>query len=82
MRVQDWEAPSRHRLTMLLGPVPADSGRLAVIVNGDPGDYRFYLPGREGFDWFDALSGEPRGLICDPVPGRTVVFVQEREAAR
>jgi glycogen operon protein len=79
MRVGDWEAPDRQRLTMLLGPVLGETGRLAVIMNGDAQECQFYLPGREGFAWFDALSGEPRGLICDPVPGRTVVFVREKE---
>ena len=83
MTTSDWEASGRRRLTMIHGPSGADAGRLAVVVNGDRRASTFALPERDGFHWVDGLSGAPLDRVRpDPVPGRTVLFLQERENRR
>ena len=54
--------------------------RLAVIVNGDLRACLFTLPLRDGYRWVSALepSLQPNDL-SRPVPGRTVIFMIERQ---
>lgn len=75
----DWQDPARHRLVMMLDA--GDGARLAVVVNGDRRACLFTLPVRDGFSWTSALdpSFQPNDL-SQPVPGRTVIFMIERQA--
>lgn len=75
---QDWQDPRRHRLVMITGG-PADGGRFATVINGDRRASMFTLPGREGFSWVPAI--EAGWDISQPVQGRKVVFMIERNVA-
>jgi glycogen operon protein len=75
----DWRESGRHRLVMVLD---AGNGmRLAVVINGDRRACLFTLPVRDGYRWASALepSLQPNDL-SRPVPGRTVMFMIERQA--
>ena len=74
----DWHDPGRHRLVMMLD---AGNGmRLAVVVNGDRRACLFTLPVRDGYSWVPALEPSfQRNDLSRPVPGRTVMFMIERQ---
>jgi glycogen operon protein len=74
----DWRESGRHRLVMVLD---AGNGmRLAVVINGDRRACLFTLPVHDGYRWVSALepSLQPNDL-SRPVPGRTVMFMIERQ---
>ncbi|MER9215477.1 glycogen debranching protein GlgX [Mesorhizobium sp. M0663] len=74
-----WHDARRHRLVMVLGS--GENSRLAVVINGDRRACMFTLPERAGFHWRPAIETDT-GDISRPVPGRTVMFMIERRAAR
>ncbi|MFA6156126.1 glycogen debranching protein GlgX [Mesorhizobium sp.] len=76
---QDWQDPRRHRLVMITGG-PADGERFATVINGDRRACMFTLPERADFAWVPAI--EEGGNISQPVPGRQVMFMIERNVAR
>jgi glycogen debranching enzyme len=76
----DWNDPERHRLVMILGGERPEDGRLAVIFNGDRRACVFTLPSREGLMWMPTEANDTTD-ISRQVPGRTVIFMIEREAA-
>jgi glycogen operon protein len=76
---RDWNDPERRRLAMVLGGGSGD--RFAALFNGSLEPADFSLPARAGWHW----SGPPDlpATVNDWtvfVPGRSVVFVLEREA--
>jgi glycogen operon protein len=73
----DWTNSGRRRLVMVLG----GECRLAVAFNGDNRACVFALPAREGYRWEPALEAPGgAGDLSQPVPGRTVTWMIEREA--
>jgi glycogen operon protein len=74
-----WNDPQRHRLTLLLGPVGAEEGRLAIMINGDRRASGFRLPTRAGYNWQHVpMQGGARVIeVGLPVEGRTVEFAKE-----
>jgi glycogen operon protein len=76
-----WNDPERHRFVMVLGGERPQDGRLAVIFNGDRRACVFTLPSREGFFWVPTETNDTTD-ISRPVPGRTVIFMIEREAGQ
>ena len=84
LSVAGWHDPRRHRLTMLLS---AGAQRIAVLINGDWRGTVFSLPIEAGFDWIvlppaDGAIEKLGGESAWRVPGRTIVFVAQREAAQ
>ncbi|MCF6099348.1 glycogen debranching protein GlgX [Mesorhizobium muleiense] len=75
-----WRDPGRHRLVMMLD---SDDCRLAAVINGDRRGCMFTLPERDGFRWQPAIEASDGAAgISRPVPGRTVIFMIEHEAAQ
>ena len=71
-----WQDPARHRLAMILRDGDADSGRLAVLLNGDRRASTFALPSRVGYRWISALADQPDSGAA--VAGRSVAFMVDR----
>jgi glycogen operon protein len=71
-----WNAPERHRLSMVLGG--GSGGRFAALFNGSISPTEFALPRRAGFRWSQVV-GLPAAMqnAAVLVPGRSVVFVVE-----
>ncbi len=80
----DWNDPGRRRLAMVLDQAGNDgAARIAVVFNGDRRAAAHTLPARPGFAWRVALASAAEGLrdLGDAswlVPGRAVVFLEER----
>ena len=73
-----WEEPGRRCLAMVLAT--GETGRLAVLVNGDEAGRDFELPSRDGYRWrcmLPEIAG-PAGVF-NLAPRSIAVIEEERE---
>lgn len=83
MRTDQWNDPSRRRLTMMLGDGTGQGGRLAIMINGGTEGVSFSLPLRNDFAWTLRLPGEQAQDGNNwGVAGRTIALAVEEAGVR